>query len=87
MNMSLYGPPTVAEVEKAIAAVSRGKALRSDAIQVEVYKTGSTRLAIKIKELFEIIWNAKGLPQECKDATNLHLYKCIVTTTVSFLSS
>ena len=30
---------------------------------------------MKIKELFEIIWNAKGVPKEFKDATNVHLYK------------
>ena len=59
MNMSLYGPPTVAEVEKTITAVSRDKTSGSDAIPGDVFNTGGNRLAIKIKELFEMIWNAK----------------------------
>ena len=37
MNMSLDDPPTVAEVEKATAALSSGKASGSDAIPAEIY--------------------------------------------------
>ena len=37
MNMSLHGPPTVAEVEKAIAPLSRRKSPESDIIPAEIY--------------------------------------------------
>ena len=48
MNISLDDQPTVAEVEKAIAAHSSGKVPGSDATPAETYKAGGTRLAIKI---------------------------------------
>ena len=51
LNMSLDDPPTVAEVEKAIAALSSGKAPGSDAIPAEIYKACGTRLAIKINDI------------------------------------
>ena len=68
-------PPTVAQVEKTIAALSKGKAPGSDAIPAEIYKTGGTRLAIKINELFDTLWSAEGVPQEFKDACIVHHYK------------
>ena len=37
MNMCLDDPPTVAELEKALAARSSGKATGSDAIPAEIY--------------------------------------------------
>ena len=74
-NMSLGGLPTVAEVEKAIVALSNGNAPGSDPIPAEIFETGGTRLAIRINELFETIWSAEGVPQEFKDASCVHLYK------------
>ena len=62
LNISLDDPPAVAEVEKAIAARSSGKAPGADAFPAEIYKAGGTRLAIKIGELFQIIWSAEGVP-------------------------
>ena len=38
MNMSLDDPPTVAELEKAIAALSSSKAPGSDVNSAEIYK-------------------------------------------------
>ena len=75
MNMSLDDPPTVAEVEKATAALPSGKAPGSDAIPAEIYKAGGTRLAIKINELFKTVWSAEGVPHEVNNASTLHLYK------------
>ena len=75
MNTSLDDPPTVAEVEKAIAAFSSGKAPGSDVIPVEIYKAGGIRLAIKVNELFETIWRAEGVPRNVKDASTVYLYK------------
>ena len=45
-NVFIDDPPTVAEVEKAIAALSSGKAPGSDAIPTNVYKAGSTQFDI-----------------------------------------
>ena len=75
MNMSLDDPPTVAEVEKAIAALSSGTDPGSDAIPAEIYKVSGTWLAIKINELSETIWSTEGVPQEFKNAYIVHLYK------------
>ena len=68
MYMSLYDPPTVAEVEKAIAALPSGMAPGFDATREDVYKAGGTRSAIKINELLETICSADGVLQEFKDA-------------------
>ena len=62
-------------MEKAIAALSNDNAPRSDAIPAEIFKTGGTRLAIKIDEQFETIWSAEGVPREFKDASIVHFYK------------
>ena len=74
-KMFIDDPLTIAEVEKAKAALSSGKAHGSDAIPAKVYKAGGTRFDIKINELFETIWSAEGVPQEFKDASIVHLYK------------
>ena len=48
MNMSLDDPHTVAEVEKAIAALSSGKVPGSDAIPAELYKLSRSVSYLKI---------------------------------------
>ena len=73
--MSLDDPPTVAEVENAIAALPSGMAPGFDATREDVYKAGGTRSAIKINELLETIWSEWGVPQEFNDASIVHLYK------------
>ena len=55
MNMSPGEPHTVAEVEKAIVALSSGKAPGCDAIPAEICKAGGTRSAIKTNELYETL--------------------------------
>ena len=87
MNMSLDDPPTVAEVEKVIAALSSGKAPGSDAW---IYKVGGTRLAIKINELFETIWRESRMHLRMpllSTYTREKVTDSAASTTVTFLSS
>ena len=75
VNESLDTLPTTAEVEKAIKALSCGKAPGSDAIPAEVFKEGGPELTKKLTELFVSIWHAESVPQDFKDASIVYLYK------------
>ena len=52
-----------------------GKVPGPDAIDVEVLKLGRLALLTKLTELFKSFWDNEILPQEFKDATNVHLHK------------
>ena len=67
--------PTVSETVKAIKLLSSGKALKSDAVPAEIYKAGGPPIAEELTELFHIMWRKEAIPQEFKDATNIHLFK------------
>ena len=75
VNESLDALPTIEEVEKAIKALSCGKAPGSDAIPAEVFKEGGPELSQKITELFISIWHTENVPQDFKDASIVYLYK------------
>ena len=66
--------PAVSETVKAIKLLS-GKAPGSDAIPAESYKAGGPPVAVKLTELFHIMWRKETIPQEFKDATIIHLFK------------
>ena len=74
-NLLLDKFPTVAETVKAIKLLSSGKAPGSDAIPAEIYKAGGTPVAKKMTELFNIMWRKETIPQEFKEASNIHLFK------------
>ena len=74
-NLLLHEFPTVAETVKAIKLLSSGKASGSDAIPAEIYKAGGTPVAKKMTELFHIMWRKEAFPQDCKDASIIHLFK------------
>ena len=42
----------------------------------EVYKEGGTALTDKLHQLFQLIWQHETVPQDFKDASIIHLYKC-----------
>ncbi len=67
--------PTMTEIQKAIGALSSGKAPGSDAIPAEVYKEGGPVLWAKLHQLIQLIWHQETVPQDFKDASIVHLYK------------
>ena len=75
-NMELDEPPTLQETSKAINQLSSGKAPGTDAIPAEIYKTGGPMLNQKLTELFTSFWSKGSLPQNFKDTSIVHLYKC-----------
>jgi hypothetical protein len=75
VDPSLDVPPSEPETEKAIKALSSGKAPGPDAIPAEVYKNGGRLLTQTLTQLFQSIWTEKKIPQEMKDASIVHLYK------------
>ena len=68
-NPLLDEVPTVSETVKAIKLLSSGKAPGSDAIPAGIYKAGGPPIAMKLTELFHIMWRKVAIPQEFKDAT------------------
>jgi len=74
-NTNLALPPSLHEVHRAIKSLSNGKAPGADCIPPEVYKYGGLPLAHRLERLFTLIWQEEAVPQECKDASAVHLYK------------
>nr|VZI47500.1 unnamed protein product [Spirometra erinaceieuropaei] len=69
-------PPSLQETIRAVQQLSSGKAPRSDAIRAEVYKHGGPQLIDHLTALFQEMWRQGEVPQDFKDATIVHLYKC-----------
>ena len=67
--------PFISETVKAINLLSTGNAPGSDAIPAEIYKTKGPPVAVKLAELFQIMWRKEAVHQEFKDATIIHLFK------------
>ena len=68
--------PTLKEIQKAVQLLSSGKTPGSDFIPAEVYKEGGMVLTEKLHQLFQLIWQHETVPQDFKDASIIHLYKC-----------
>ena len=68
--------PTREEFLKAISQLSSGKAPGSDSIPSEIYKNGVPALVLRILQLFRLVWQQETVPQDLKDASIIHLYKC-----------
>ena len=75
VNESLDALPTITEVEKAIKALSCGKAPGSDAIPAEIFKEGGPELSKKLTEIFISIWHAGRVLRDFKDASIVYLFK------------
>ena len=67
--------PTLDETTAAIKKVSSGNATGPDAIAAEIYKYGGINLTKSPVKLSNDIWDIRAVPQECKDATIVHIYK------------
>ena len=68
--------PTFEEIRKAIHLLTNNKAPGADSIPAEVYKEGGTALKEKLHQLFQLIWQHETVPQDFKDVSIVHLYKC-----------
>nr|VZI11553.1 unnamed protein product [Spirometra erinaceieuropaei] len=75
-NVDLDLPPSLQETISAVQQLSSGKAPGSDAIPAEVYKHGGPLLMDHLTALFQEMWRQGEVPQDFKDATIVHLYKC-----------
>nr|VZH94532.1 unnamed protein product [Spirometra erinaceieuropaei] len=75
-NVDLDLPPSLQETLRALQPLSSGKAPGSDAIPAEVYKHGGPQLMDRLTALLQEMWRQGEVPQDFKDATIVHLYKC-----------
>ncbi|XP_038059300.1 craniofacial development protein 2-like [Patiria miniata] len=67
--------PTMEEVEKALDALSSGKAPGGDGIPPEVLKCGKGTLIKELHELLCQCWTEGSVPQDMRDANIITLYK------------
>ncbi|PIK37320.1 hypothetical protein BSL78_25845 [Apostichopus japonicus] len=67
--------PTMIELEKAIDALSSGKAPGNDAIPPEVIKEGKATLLPHLHELICLCWREGQVPQSMRDAKIVTLFK------------
>ena len=72
----LHAVPTFEEIWKVIHLLNNSKAPGADSIPTEVYREGGKALTEKIHQLFQLIWQHGTVPQDFKDASIIHLYKC-----------
>nr|VZH90166.1 unnamed protein product [Spirometra erinaceieuropaei] len=74
-NVDLILPPSLHETIRTVQQLSSGKAPRSEAIAVEIYKYCGPQLMDHLAALFQEMWRQGGVPQDFKEATIVHLYK------------
>nr|VZI32590.1 unnamed protein product [Spirometra erinaceieuropaei] len=75
-NADLDLPPSLQETIRAVQQLSSGKVHGLDAIPAEVYKHGGPLLMDHLTALFQDMWRQGEVPQDFKDVTIVHLYKC-----------
>ncbi|CAH8563294.1 unnamed protein product, partial [Schistosoma guineensis] len=66
------GPPTLAEVQKAIANLKRG---RADGLASEVFKDGGPILAIRLTNILAKIWELDFIPSDWSQSLIVPIYK------------
>ena len=71
----LDDPPSFDEVEKAILSLKDNKAAGPDNIPAEVIKYGGCALHRRLHDFILDCWSAKCLPQKCKNANIILVYK------------
>ncbi|CAH8430348.1 unnamed protein product [Schistosoma haematobium] len=69
------GPPTLAEVQKAIVNLKRGRAAGPDGLAPEVFKDGGPILAIKLTNILAKIWELEFIPSDWSQSLIVPIYK------------
>ncbi|CAH8675424.1 unnamed protein product [Schistosoma haematobium] len=69
------GPPTLAEVQKAIVNLERGRAAGPDGLAPEVFKDGGPILAIRLTNILAKIWELDVIPSDWSQSLIVPIYK------------
>ncbi|CAH8470968.1 unnamed protein product [Schistosoma haematobium] len=69
------GPPTLAEVQKAIVNLKRGRAAGPDGLAPEVFKDGGPILAIRLTNILAKIWELDVIPSNWSQSLIVPIYK------------
>ncbi|CAH8442066.1 unnamed protein product [Schistosoma haematobium] len=69
------GPPTLDEVQKAIANLKRGRAASPDALASEVFKDGGSVLKIRLTKILAKIWELDVIPSDWSQSLIVPIYK------------
>ena len=72
---SLDEIPNMDEMARAIACLKDGKAPGGDGIPAEVWKHGGDNLFSRLHQLITNAWDVGSVPQACKDASIVTIYK------------
>ena len=71
----LDAKPKIEELDKAVDALSNGKAPGSDGIPPEEITSGKPALLEPLHEVLCLCWKEGAVPQDMRDATIITLYK------------
>ncbi|CAH8485715.1 unnamed protein product [Schistosoma margrebowiei] len=69
------GPPTLAEVHKAIDNLKRGRAAGPDGLAPEVFKDGGPILAVRLTNILAKIWELDVIPSDWSQSLIVPIYK------------
>nr|CAX83711.1 endonuclease-reverse transcriptase [Schistosoma japonicum] len=69
------GPPTLAEVQKAISNLKRRRAAGPDGLTPEVFKDGSPVLAIRLTSILAKVWELDKIPSDWSKSLIVPIYK------------
>ncbi|CAH8662896.1 unnamed protein product [Schistosoma haematobium] len=69
------GPPTLAEVQKAIVNLKQGRAAGPDGLAPEVFKDGGLILAIRLTNILARIWESDVIPSDWPQSLIVPIYK------------
>ncbi|CAH8639889.1 unnamed protein product [Schistosoma guineensis] len=69
------GPPTLAEVQKAIVNLKRGRAAGPDGLAPEVFKDGGPILSIRFTNILAKIWELDVIPSNWSQSLIVPIYK------------
>ena len=75
-NSESRAPPTFFEVRRQLRALKTGKAPGQSGITIETFKLLEEEIATVLTLMFRNLWeNTELVPQKCKDAKVISLYK------------
>ena len=74
-NQNLLKPPTLEEVEIAIAKTGNRKAPGEDGIPAEIFKHGGDAIIKKLHQIFLQVWACEKVPTDWRDAIFVTIFK------------
>ncbi|VDM03981.1 unnamed protein product [Schistocephalus solidus] len=68
-------PPSLPGTTGVVQQISTGKVPESDALTLDFYKHGGSRLMVGPTTIFQAMWRQKHVPQDLQDIITVYIYK------------